>query len=116
MDGSSLIRAGCYLCERPRKSVDCPHRFEPVATSTQSQHKHGGFIVSVRRNLSSGIIASVGSGSILTANVTIQRHHQFRVGDSGAIKDMVHDPSGLKTTRKHLQGSDWRVSTGLICR
>ena len=95
-DGSKLIRAGCYFCEGPHKSEDCPHRLESTAAPAESQPKHGGFIGSVRRSLNSGMIASIGSGSALTANVTIQRQDEVWVGDSGATEHMTQDPSGLE--------------------
>ena len=75
-DGSKLIRAGCYFCEGPHKSEDCPHRLESTAAPAESQPKHGGFIGSVRRSINSGMIASVSSGSALTANVTIERQDE----------------------------------------
>lgn len=44
----------------------------------------------------SGIIASVGTGSELTANVTTQRRDKVWVGDSGTTESMTQDLSGLE--------------------
>lgn len=76
-DGSKIIYTRCYFSEGPHKSEDCDHRLESIATPAENQPKNGEFIGGVRRNLSSGIIASAGTGSVLTANVTIQRQDGF---------------------------------------
>ena len=75
---------------------DCPHRAKSAASPAEGQQKHGEFIGSIRRNLTSRMIASVGTGSALTTNVTAQRQDEFWVGDSGATEHMTQDPGGLE--------------------
>lgn len=95
-DVSELIRAGCHVFEGLHKFEGCPHRLESAAAPAESRSKQGEFIVSVRRNLSSGIIASVGPSLALTVNVTTQRQDEFWVGNSHATKHMTHDHSRLE--------------------
>lgn len=71
-DKHELIQAEYYFCERPHRSDDCLYRAESTDAPAESQQNHFGFIYGVRSNFGTGIIASVGRGSLLTANITTQ--------------------------------------------
>lgn len=103
-DVYKLIRAGCNFCDEPHKFDDCPHRAESAAAAMESYPKYGGYMCSVRRNLSSGM------GPALTVNVTTQRQYEFWVVDSDATECITQDPGGMEDYE--LAPAEQRVKDG----
>lgn len=101
------IGVRCIFCEGAHKSEDYLHRveFATAPPPVESQPKYDGFIGSMQRNLRSGMIVSVGKGSTLTANVTIQHQDEFCVDDSGVTEHMTQGDYELAPLGQLVEGS-----------
>jgi len=87
-------RPGCYFCQGPHKSSECPNRSSAAAATTASSSQHGGFLGCTRNNLGTGLFASADTRSALPTKAPGQLLHRRHSGehwvnDSGATENMT---------------------------